>query len=116
MNNDKPVICPFCSRRHFIGGGVAASAVLLTRSARAQVSPPDNYGAPDHSKTDKLVDVHFHVGSPLLAKLQGQRAGGRPGNNPSAETLIGVLDEGGCAIGVCSTIIPTDVTQKQDEL
>ena len=110
---DHPVFCPACSRRSLLTG--AAALALTTTAARAQVSPPDNYGAPDHSKTDHLVDVHFHVGSPMLAALQGKR-GGRPGSNPSAETLLGVLDEGGVQIGVCSSIIPTDVTNVQSEI
>lgn len=91
--------CPICNRRSLLTGAASlgAYAALPKSSARAATPPLT------------LIDAHFHVGSPKLAALQGARSGGRPGNNPSAETLLGVLDEGGVQTGVCSTIIPTDV-------
>ena len=104
MTIDAPVFCPVCSRRSLMTGAAAfGAASMLPRDARAAAAK------------DRLVDAHFHVGAPKLAELQGKRSG-RPGNNPSRETLLGVLDEGGVATGVCSTIIPTDVTDDVAEI
>lgn len=97
--------CPICmNRRRMLSGAAALGAAAL-----AGCSPRGGGASSSADPAPTLVDVHFHAGSPMIAKLQSEHSG-TTRTAPTAKELVAMMDANGCAVGVCSAASTWELT------